>query len=144
MLDLYPKSDGSYELEITKNITPKGNCMTHPPIPPNCDRFRMFQERAQFLYGVALDARRGGQHFIDDIAALNPDYCIFKDCRNAARCGWLDEVDRLWAEHHQKLSTLPVEQWPETNQIKEQAQQAERNAEAWRLWGKQKHPTPEI
>jgi len=84
-------------------------------IPPKSDRFRMFRGRAQFLYGV------GGQHFISDIAKLNPNLCIVKDCRNAARCAWLDEAEK-YPDCHNGCATTCLHC------------EAKNNAEAWRKW----------
>lgn len=103
--------------------------MNHPPIPPNCDLFEFDCGEWWFRWPVGT------------MTCLNTTCKDLNDrtqiIASVARCAWLDERVRLYADYRTQCSKCygyEDEKWPKEHpDLKAKA--CIDNAEAWRMWG---------
>jgi hypothetical protein len=106
--------------------------MNHPPIPPNCDYFKLECDEWTFgLPGVTTNVVPESNSAKDEHFArrLRPVIaCV-------ARCAWLDESERIIEVRRNMPNGEPYEYCRKAKALKEEAYKASDNAEAWRKWG---------
>jgi len=93
---------------------------THPPIPPNNDRFRTREGVDEFAcYGYINQPK---PHIVWSPVDALPGLFNKRNCRNEARSAWLDEAARLtWLSAEDCAGPVC----------------ARANASAWAEWGRQ-------